>query len=92
MNQLEERNLVWHLLEAIILKNGLKISSEFLDPTADDEIVFGNFVEGHPMSFEGDFEQVVIEISKKLPSEYNIAKDYMFDDASGIIGLIKING
>lgn len=90
MNKLEERNLVWHLVELIIEKHGLENSSEFLDPIAEDEIVFGNFVKGHPMSFEGDFEQMVIEISKKIPGSYSIAKDYMFDDASGIIGIVKI--
>lgn len=89
MKKLEERNLVWHLVELIIEKHGLENSSEFLDPIAEDEIIFGNFVKGHPMSFEGDFEQMVIEISKKLPSTYTIAKDYMFDDASGIIGIIE---
>lgn len=89
MNTLEERNLVWNLVELIIEKHGLENSSEFLDPIAEDEIIFGNFVEGHPMSFEGDFEQMVIEISKKIPSTYTIAKDYMFDDASGIIGIVK---
>ena len=89
MKKLEERNLVWNLVELIIEKHGLENSSEFLDPLAEDEIVFGNFVKGHPMSFEGDFEQMVIEISKKLPSTYAIAKDYMFDDASGIIGIVE---
>ena len=90
MNKLEERNLVWHLVELIIEKHGLENSSEFLDPVAEDEIVFGNFVKGHPMSFEGDFEQMVIEISKKIPGSYSIAKDYMLDDASGVIGIVKI--
>lgn len=90
MKPLEERNLVWNMLELLINKHGLENSSEFLDPTGEDEIIFGNFVKGHPMSFEGDFESVVIEITRKLPSDYTIAKGYMFDDASGIIGIIKI--
>ena len=90
MTPLEERNLVWNLVELIILKHGLKISSEFLDPTAEDEIVFGDFVKGHPMSFEGDFEQVVIEITKKLPSTYAIARDYILDTGSAVIGIVKI--
>lgn len=90
MTPLEERNLVWNLVELIIIKHGLKISSEFLDPTAEDEIVFGDFVKGHPMSFEGDFEQVVIEITKKLPSTYTIAKDYILDTGSAVIGIVKI--
>lgn len=90
MNALEERNLVWNLVELIIEKHRLENSSEFIDPIAEDRIVFGNFVKGHPMSFEGDFEQMVIEISKKIPGSYSIAKDYMFDDASGIIGIVKI--
>ena len=92
MNPLEERNLVWNMLELVIIKHGLRISSEFLDPQSGDEIVFGNFIEGHPMSFEGDFEQVVIEVTRKLPSCYTIARDYTLDDASGIIGIVKING
>lgn len=91
MNALEERNLVWNMIELIIIKHGLKISSEYLDPNAEDNIVFGNYVEGHPMSFGNDFEQVIIEVTKKLPSTYTIAHDYELDDASGVIGIVKIN-
>ena len=42
------------------------------------------------LSFEGDFEQVVIEIAKKLPSTYTIAKDYILDTGSAVIGIVKI--
>ncbi len=90
MTPLEERNLVWNLVELIILKHGLKISSEFLDPIAENKIIFGDFVRGHPMSFEGDFEQAVIEITKKLPSTYTIAQDYVLDTGSAVIGIVKI--
>lgn len=89
MTPLEERNLVWNMVELIIIKHGLKIDSEFLDPTAEDNIVFGNFVKGHPMSFEGDFEEVMTEINKKLPSDYIIAKDYVLDTGSAVIGIVK---
>ena len=90
MTPLEERNLVWNMLELLIIKHGLKSSSEFLDPEAEDRIIFGNFVEGHPMSFEGDFKDMVTELTRMLPSKYDIAKSYLFDDASGIIGIIKL--
>ena len=90
MKPLEERNLVWNMLELLINKHGLENSSEFLDPTGEDEIIFGNFVKGHPMSFEGDFKDMVTELTRLLPGNYDIAKSYLFDDASGIIGVIKI--
>ncbi|WP_296849597.1 hypothetical protein [uncultured Methanobrevibacter sp.] len=90
MDKLEERNLVWNLVELIIEKHRLENSSEFIDPIAEDRIVFGNFVKGHPMSFTGDFEQLVIEITRKLPGSYEIARDYMLDDASGVVGIVKI--
>ena len=44
MDKLEERNLVWNLVELIIEKHRLENSSEFIDPIAEDRIVFGNFV------------------------------------------------
>lgn len=90
MDSLEERNLVWNLVELIILKNGLKITSELLDPTAEDEIIFGNFVSGHPMSFEGDFKDMTIEVSRKLPSGYQIVQNYTLDTGSGVIGIMKM--
>ena len=90
MTPLEERNLVWNMLELLIIKHGLKNDSEFLDPEAEDEIIFGNFVSGHPMSFEGDFKDMVTELTRLLPSKYDIAKSYLFDDASGCVGIIKI--
>lgn len=89
MNDLEERNVVWELVECIIEKHGLKISSEFLDPQTEHEIIFGDFVQGHPMSFEGDFEQTVHEIKDKLPSEYDIARAYVLDTGSAVIGVTK---
>ena len=59
MTPLEERNLVWNLLELLIIKYGFKNDNEFLDPLDDDRIVFGNFISGHPMSFEGEFKEMV---------------------------------
>lgn len=90
MKPLEERNLIWNLLEVLIEKYQLKNKTEFLDPRAEDEIVFGNFVEGHPMSFEGDFKEMVTELTRLLPGEYDVALSYLFDDASGCIGIVKI--
>lgn len=90
MTPLEERNMVWNMLELLIEKYKLKNDSEFLEPNTKDNIVFGNFVSGHPMSFEGDFEDMVVELTRLLPGCYDIARDYIFDDASGCIGIIKI--
>lgn len=89
MKPLEERNLIWNMLELLIEKYRLVNSSEFLDPIAEDRIVFGNFVKGHPMSFEGNFKDMVTELTRLLPSEYDIARNYLFDDASGCIGIVK---
>ena len=78
------------MLELLIDKHGLTNDNEFLDPEAEDKIIFGNFVKGHPMSFEGDFKDMVTELTRLLPSEYDIAKDYLIDDATGIIGIVKL--
>lgn len=90
MTPLEERNTVWNMLELLIDKHKLKNESEFLDPEAEDRIIFGNFVGGHPMSFEGDFKDMITELTRILPSDYDIAKSYVFDDASGVVGIIKL--
>jgi len=89
MKPLEERNLIWNMLELLIDKYGLENDCEFLDPVSEDELIFGNFVKGHPMSFEGEFKSMVTELTRLLPSEYDIAKSYLFDDASGCIGIFK---
>ncbi len=89
MNALEERNLVWNLLELIIEKHDLENSSEFLDPTAEDEIIFGNFVKGHPMCFESLFSEVMAELTRKLPSNYIIAKSYIIGTGDAVIGIVK---
>lgn len=90
MTPLEERNLVWNLVELIITKHGLKIESEFLDPNNDKPLEFGNFVSGHPMCFEHEYEQTIIEISKKLPSKYEITSAIVFSTGDGHIGVSKI--
>lgn len=91
MKPIEERNLVWNLLELLILKHDLKIESEFLDPTGEDEIIFGNFIRGHPMCFNESLSELVAELTRKLPSSYTIAKCYEIGTGDGIIGITKIN-
>lgn len=90
MDSLEERNLVWNMLELLIIKHDLKSTSEFLEPVSEDEIVFGNFVKGHPMCFEECMNGLMAELSRKLPSDYHIAKDYIIDTGSAVIGIVKI--
>lgn len=91
MTPLEERNLVWELLELLIIKNDLKIESEFLDPTSEaHDIVFGNFVKGHPMCFEENICGLMADLTRKLPSDYIIARDYMLGTGEAVIGLSKI--
>lgn len=89
MTPLEERNLVWNMLELIIEKR-LENSSELLDPVPEGEIIFGNFVKGHPMCFEQDFSETIAELTRKLPSDYVIAKDYIMGTGEGVIGLMKV--
>ena len=89
MKPLEERNLVWNLLELIIEKR-LENSSEFLDPQTEDEIIFGNFVKGHPMSFEQDYSETIAEITRKLPNNYTIAQARIIGTGEGTIGLMKV--
>ena len=89
MDAIEERNLVWYLLELLIEKHDLRSSSEFLDPEAEDHIVFGNFIEGHPMCFDECMQSFMAELTRKLPSDYIIAKDYKIDTGSAIIGIVK---
>lgn len=89
MKPLEERNLVWNLLELIIEKR-LENLSQLLDPEAEDKIIFGNFVEGHPMCFQQDFSETIAEIERKLPSDYVIAKAQIIGSGDGVIGLMKV--
>ena len=78
MKPIEERNLVWNL-------------SEFLDPTGEDEIIFGNFIKGHPMCFSESLSELVAELTRKLPSNYVIAKCYEIGTGDAVIGITKIN-
>lgn len=88
MKALEERNLVWNLMELIIEKY-LENSCEFLDPDGDG-IIFGNFVKGHPMCFETDFKEMIAELTRKLPSNYVVAKCTVIGTGDGVIGLMKV--
>lgn len=90
MIPLEERNLVWNLLELLIEKHDLKSTSEFLDPEAEDHLVFGNFVEGHPMCFEVCIQELLAELTRKLPTDYVIAKAHILGTGDAVIGIVKI--
>ena len=90
MNYLEERNLIWNLLELIILKHNLKIDMESLNPNSQNSIEFGDFIKGNPMCFSEDFEQVVIELERKLPSSYIITSANIFGTGEGHIGITKV--
>lgn len=89
MTPLEERNLVWNLLELLIEKHELENSSEFLEPINENEIIFGNFIEGHPMCFEESFAGFMAELTRKLPSDYNIAKCNVVGTGDAVIGITK---
>lgn len=89
MNALEERNLVWNLVELIIEKR-LSNDSELLDPVSEDEIIFGNFVSGHPMDFQQTFSETVAEIQRKLPTKYELCKASIFGTADACIGIRKV--
>lgn len=88
MTPLEERNLVWNLLELLIEKHELKNSSEFLEPV-EDEIVFGNFISGHPMCFEELFAGFMAELTRKLPSDYNVVISNIIGTGDAVIGIAK---
>ena len=90
MKPLEERNLVWNLLELIIEKHDLRSDMEFLDPQSEDEIIFGNFVKGHPMCFEEEYCSVIAELERKLPTDYIIAQARIIGTGEGTIGLMKV--
>lgn len=90
MKPLEERNLVWNLLELIVIKHGLKLEMEFLDPKTEGLCEFGNFVSGHPMDFESVFEECVIEVERKLPSTFRVTTANVHGTAEGAIGISKI--
>ena len=89
MTPLEERNLVWNLVELIIEKR-LSITSEILDPQAEDQIIFGDFVKGHPMSFDQEYSETIAEIERKLPSDYVVAKANIIGTGEGTIGIMKV--
>lgn len=90
MTPLEERNLVWNLLELLIEKHELTNSSEFLDPIAEDTIIFGNFIKGHPMCFEESFAGFMAELTRKLPTDYEIARSYIMGTGDAVVGITKI--
>lgn len=90
MTPLEERNLVWNLLELLIEKHELTNSSEFLDPVAEDTIVFGNFIQGHPMCFEELLAELMAELTRKLPTDYKIVKSSIIGTGDAVIGIAKI--
>lgn len=90
MTPLEERNLVWNLLELLIEKHELKNSSEFLEPVEEDEIVFGNFISGHPMCFEELFSGFMAELTRKLPSNYSIVMSNIIGTGDAVIGITKV--
>lgn len=89
MTPLEERNLVWHLLELIIEKHEFENSSEFLDPLDEDRVIFGNFIKGHPMCFEETLSELMAELTRKLPSDYIIARNYVIGTGDAVIGIVK---
>ena len=90
MKPLEERNLVWNILELIIMKHKLKLDMEFLDPKTEGVCEFGNFVSGHPMDFEQVFEECIIEVERKLPSTFRVTTANIIGTAEGAIGITKI--
>ena len=90
MTPLEERNLVWNLLELLIEKHELENSSEFLDPNGEDEVIFGNYIKGHPMCFEELFTGFMAELTRKLPSDYCIAISSIIGTGDAVIGIAKI--
>lgn len=90
MKPLEERNLVWNMLELIIIKHGLNLDMEFLDPKTEGICEFGNFISGHPMDFESVFEECLIEVERKLPSTFRVTTANLIGTAEGTIGITKI--
>ena len=90
MTPLEERNLVWNMLELIIMRHKLKLDMEFLDPKTEGVCEFGNFVSGHPMDFEQVFKECIIEVERKLPSTFRVTTANIIGTAEGTIGITKI--
>ena len=90
MTPLEERNLVWNLLELLIEKHELENNSEFLDPNGEDEVIFGNYIKGHPMCFEELFAGFMAELTRKLPSDYCIVVSNIIGTGDAVIGITKI--
>lgn len=74
------------LLEETIDKYELERTFTCLDEE-QKPLCFGYFVKGHPMIFEGNFEDMVKEVSNKIDDNYTIRKNIMFDDNSGLIVL-----
>lgn len=90
MTPLEERNLVWNMIELVIIKHDLKLDMEFLDPKSEGIVEFGNFISGHPMNFESVFQECLIEIERKLPSTFRVTTANIIGTAEGAIGITRI--
>ena len=90
MTPLEERNLVWNMLELIVLKHKLKLDMGFLDPKSEGIVEFGNYISGHPMDFEQVFQECLIEVERKLPSNFRVTTANICGTAEGAIGITRI--
>ena len=78
------------MLELIIIKHGLKLDMEFLDPKTEGICEFGNFISGHPMDFESIFEECLIEVERKLPSTFRVTTANIIGTAEGTIGITRL--
>ena len=78
------------LLKETIDKYELERTSTYLDEE-EKPLMFGYFVKGHPMIFEGNFEDMVKEVNNKIDDNYVIKKNIIFDDNSGLIVLCLKN-
>lgn len=82
----------FNILQKLITKYELKSRTTFIDGEEENHLMFGSFVKGHPMLFEGNFQDLIKDLETKIDKNFTIAKSVMFDDSYGLIALQKIDG
>lgn len=77
------------ILKELIIKYELKPGTTFIEGEEKDHLMFGSFVKGHPMLFEGNFQDLIKDLETKINKNFTIAKSIMFDDSYGLVALQK---
>lgn len=77
------------VLQKLIVEHELEPRTTFIEGEEKDHLMFGSFIKGHPMLFEGNFQNLIKDLETKIDKNFTIAKSIMFDDSYGLVALQK---